>query len=142
MEHWECLTGSNHEGWRALKREHIRQVQQRERFQVPISFMLLAWDELGSLLIPRLADIELQVSAAALYCLPESGLTWGFAKVQLGEGCHAVPPSSTAHILPHWRLMGTLRYNAQAVPCPQLLCGRFTTCSTDATSLMSLFAES
>ena len=76
MEHWDCLTGENHqELWRALKRDHIRPVQQQQRLGSPMSLAQLAGLHLGKPLLQCLAEEILQVSAVALSCLPEPCLT-------------------------------------------------------------------
>ena len=116
VEHWDCLTGTNQELWRALKRNHIRAVQQRQRNRYPTRFASLAGRHLGIRLLQCLAEETVQVSAVALSCLAEACLTSDCSKVQLGDGCRAVTHSSKPPHLAHWLLMSTLQCSAQAVP--------------------------
>ena len=66
LEHWDCLTGENQKLWRAIKQEHIRTVQQRQRLQHPMGFAQLAGLQLGKLLLQCLAEETMRVSALAL----------------------------------------------------------------------------
>ena len=86
LEHWDCLTGTNQKLWRALKQDHIRRVHQRQKRRRRSDLARLAGAQLGKLLLKCLVKIEMQVSAPALSCSREPCLTWGFAKVQLGDG--------------------------------------------------------
>ena len=69
LEHWDCLTGENQELWRALTRDHIRLVQQRQRLPTPMRFAQLAGFQLGKPLLQCLAEDAVQVSEQPSPCL-------------------------------------------------------------------------